>query len=346
MITVAGEALIDMIVDSAGSGFRLDPRPGGGPFNVARAVARLGQPSAFLGRLSEDRFGRLLRAELDHDGVLVAVEPSADTPTTLAVVDVDRAGVPAYRFYMTGTSAATLEPGQAVLPPGTTALHVGSLGLVMEPIGTSMEQLVATSPADITVMLDPNCRPSAIAQLASLPGGTHPAGPPLGRTTPLEPSAARQAYLDRLGRVLARVDIVKTSTEDLAYLYPGRDVADAATELLGLGPACVLVTDGAAPVSAFTGGQVIRVKVPSAPIVDTVGAGDAFGGAFLTWWVGNGLGRADRADPSAVRRATAAAIQASVVTCGRRGAEPPWAYELAGHEGWDWLDKLSSPAAG
>jgi len=45
MITVAGEALIDLIVDPAG---HIDPRFGGGPFNVARAVARLGQPSAFL----------------------------------------------------------------------------------------------------------------------------------------------------------------------------------------------------------------------------------------------------------------------------------------------------------
>jgi fructokinase len=324
MITVAGEALIDMITDSAG---HLDPRPGGGPFNVARAVARLGQPSAFLGRLSEDRFGRLLRAELDHDGVFVAIADPADTPTTLAVVDVDRTGVPAYRFYMAGTSAAALETGQAILPPGTTALHIGTLGLVMEPIGTTLEQLVATLPADIVVMLDPNCRPGAIAQLVS------------GGPNPLAPAAARQAYLDRIARLLARVDIVKASMEDLAYLYPGRDVADAAAELLGLGPVCVVVTDGAAPVRAFAGGQVVSVEVPPVPVVDTVGAGDAFGGAFLTWWVGNGLGRPDQADPAIVRRATAAATQASAVTCTRRGAEPPWAYELVGHEGWRWLSQ-------
>ena len=70
MITVAGEALIDLIVDPAG---HVDPRLGGGPFNVARAVARLGLPAAFLGRLSGDRFGQLMRADLDRHGVLVAV---------------------------------------------------------------------------------------------------------------------------------------------------------------------------------------------------------------------------------------------------------------------------------
>jgi fructokinase len=131
--------------------------------------------------------------------------------------------------------------------------------------------------------------------------------------------------------------MVKTSTEDLAYLFPGQEVHDAAAELLGRGPACVVVTDGAAAVRAFAAGQVIRAEVPPAMIVDTVGAGDAFGGAFLAWWAGKGLGQADLADPAAVRSATVAAIEASVVTCTRRGAEPPWARELAGHEGWDWL---------
>ena len=315
MITVAGEALIDLIVDPAG---HVDPRLGGGPFNVTRAVARLGQPAAFLGRLSGDRFGQLMRADLDRHGVLLAVEAPTQDPTTLALVDVDQAGVPGYHFYLAGTSAAAIGPAEAVLPPGTTALHVGSLGLVMEPVGTSLEQLVAALPGGITVMLDPNCRPGAIA--------------------------SRPAYLERLDRVLRRVDLVKTSTEDLAYLFPGQDAGSAAAELLGRGPACVLVTDGAAPVRAFAAGREIRAEVPAAPVVDTVGAGDAFGGAFLTWWIGNGLGRDGLADADAVRGATQAAIYASVVTCTRRGAEPPWAYELAGHDGWRWLPPAEPPA--
>ena len=82
MITVAGEALIDMIADADG---RLVPKSGGGPFNVARAVARLGQPATFLGRVSGDRFGRLLRSDLDALGVQFAIGAATDVPTTLAV---------------------------------------------------------------------------------------------------------------------------------------------------------------------------------------------------------------------------------------------------------------------
>ncbi len=308
MITVAGEALIDLIVDPAG---HIDPRFGGGPFNVVRAVARLGLPSAFLGRLSSDRFGRLMREDLDRHGVQAAIEAPTDAPTTLAMVDVDPAGVPGYHFYLADTSAAAIGPGQAIVPADTTALHIGSLGLVMEPVGTSLEQLVASLPAGITVMLDPNCRPGAID--------------------------SRQAYLDRLDRILRRVDLIKTSTEDLGYLFPGQGAEQAAAELLARGPACVVVTDGAAAVRAFAAGHEIRAEVPPANVVDTVGAGDAFGGAFLTWWIGNGFGRDDLHDPDTVRRATRAAVYASVVTCTRRGAEPPWAYELVAHDGWGWL---------
>ena len=105
----------------------------------------------------------------------------------------------------------------------------------------------------------------------------------------------------------------------------------------GKGPACVVVTDGPAPVRAFAAGTQIRAEVPAAQIVDTVGAGDAFGAAFLAWWVGNGLGRATLADPDKVRGATQAAIYASVVTSTRSGAEPPWAYELVSYDGWKWL---------
>lgn len=308
MITVAGEALIDLIVDQAG---HVDPRMGGGPFNVARAVARLGQPATFLGRLSGDRFGQLMRADLERNGVRIAVDVPSGEPTTLALVDVDPAGVPAYHFYLAETSAAAIGPAEAVLPGTTTALHVGTLGLIMEPVGTSIERLAATAPEHVTVMLDPNCRPGAIP--------------------------SRQAYLDRLGRILGRADVVKVSTEDLAYLYPGQDVDGAAAELLRPGPACVLVTDGAAPVRAFTAGKLIQADVPAAPVVDTVGAGDSFGGAFLTWWTGNGHARSELSDPDLVREATQASVYASVVTCTRRGAEPPWAYELAGHDGWRWL---------
>ena len=54
MIVVAGEALMDLFVAPDGS---VSANPGAGPYNTARTIARLGQPAAFLGRISNDRLG-------------------------------------------------------------------------------------------------------------------------------------------------------------------------------------------------------------------------------------------------------------------------------------------------
>jgi fructokinase len=314
MIAVAGEALIDLIVDPQGG---VAARPGGGPFNAARAIARIGQPATFLGCLSSDRFGQVLRANLDRDGVQVAPAEPVDAPTTLAVAEIDPAGVPAYRFYLSGTASAALQARQALdgIPADTIALHIGSLGLTMEPAATSLEQLVAHVPSGVMVMLDPNCRPGAIP--------------------------ARSEYLNRLGRIIRRVAVIKTSTEDLAYLLPGRSIEDAANFLLDAGPEAVIVTDGPRAVRGFVPGTEISAEVPPAEVVDTVGAGDAFGGAFLAWWTGHGLARADLRQPAAVRSAVLAALDAAALNCARRGAEPPWAHELAAQRSWSWLPQVS-----
>ena len=308
MITVTGEALIDLVIDGDGSP---RPRPGGGPFNTARTIGRLGLAPAFLGRLSRDGFGDQLRARLDQDGVTLAVPQLSDAPTTLAVVDVDAAGAPRYRFYLAGTSSAALEYPllTAALPDGMTALHAGTLALVMEPIATSIERLITTDlPPGALVMIDPNCRPAAIAD--------------------------RPAYRARLARILRRADVVKASVEDLAYLYPGATARAAATALLGQGPRLVLVTDGPRPAWAFLPGQEMSVAVPVVPVVDTIGAGDAFGGAFLAWWSGNGLTKSDLQRAGPVHGALQAATEVASVTCTRAGAEPPWLEELAGKPSW------------
>lgn len=309
MIAVIGEALIDLVADPDG---RITARPGGGPFNTARTIARLGLAPAFLGRLSLDRFGRQLRASLDQDGVRLAVPHPVDAPTTLAVVDVDPGGLPRYRFYLAGTSAAALDyPALSqALPDGVTALHAGGLALVMEPIASSIERLIAAGlPAATLLMIDPNCRPDAITD--------------------------RPAYLARLSRVLHRADVVKLSVEDLDYLTPGVPAAAGATALLGQGPALVLLTDGPHPARAFLrDGEQVSAEVPAVKVVDTVGAGDAFGGAFLAWWSDNELTRPDLDQRGPVQGALQAAAEVASLTCTRAGAEPPWLAEMRDRPGW------------
>jgi fructokinase len=308
MIAVTGEALIDLV---AGSDGRFAARPGGAPFNTARTIGRLGLSPAFLGRLSGDGFGRLLRSTLEGDGVTLAVPEAAGLPTTLALVDVDAAGVPRYRFYLDATSAPALEylALAGAVPAGMTALHAGGLALIAEPIADSIDRLIGAGLAPGTLlMIDPNCRPEAITD--------------------------RQAYLDRLSRILRRADVVKVSVEDLDYLAPGTPAASAAAGLLGQGPALVLLTDGPYPARGFLRDVVVSAEVPAVTVADTVGAGDAFGGAFLAWWSRRRLTRSDLHLRGPVHGALQAAAEVAALTCTRVGAEPPWLAEVCDRPGW------------
>ncbi len=300
-IVVAGEALIDLIVAADG---RLAAIPGGGPYNTARTIARLGGDVAFLGRLSDDRFGRTLRDALGADGVTLDHVVQTSDPTTLAVAELDALGVASYRFYVDGTSAPGLTAADASPVPGPdlVALHVGTLGLVLEPIGTTIEWLVEAVPAPTLVMLDPNSRPSAT------------------------PDAS--AFHARIGRLAHRADVIKVSDDDLAFLSPA-DGADAAIEqLLAAGATVVLRTDGGRAVEIRTRDQRAVIAVPPVDVVDTVGAGDAFGGGFLASWIAAGRGRTELADLDALVDSVTFAVRVASLTCTRPGADPPTRAEL------------------
>jgi len=301
LIVVAGESLVDLLVRRDGG---VTATPGGGPFNVARALGRLGRPVAFMGRISTDAFGHILRDRLVADGVDLALAPSTDDPTLLAVAEIADDGSATYRFHAIGSAAAglTLSDLPDGLPGTTTAFHVGTLGLVLEPTAATVAALVSSASPDVLVMVDPNCRPAAI-------------GDPAG-------------YRARLARVFERADVVKVSADDLAWLAPGRDPIDAARDLLERGPRVVLVTDGGQAVRLVSRRGVAAVAVPAVEVVDTVGAGDAFGAGFLAAWTRDGRSRAELDDGDAVRDATGFAVEVGSRTAGRAGAEPPTLAEL------------------
>src|SRR5438045_9752557 len=104
--------------------------PGGGPFNTARALARLGVPTAFLGRLSDDDYGRELAELLVADGVSLALASFGPQRTTIAVANVDSEGFAEYQFMVHGTSAPNLTEDSLPehLARHVHAIHLGTLG--------------------------------------------------------------------------------------------------------------------------------------------------------------------------------------------------------------------------
>jgi fructokinase len=314
VIVVAGEALVDMV--PAPDGERR-AHPGGGPFNIARTIGRLEAPVAYLGRISSDRHGEALREQLAADGVKLEAIVSTGDPTTLAVAELDADGVASYRFEIEGTSAPGLTPEEALaaLPTSIDILQLGSLGLVLEPIATALEAVVEAVPRETLVALDPNCRPGAT------------------------PDAT--GYRRRIGRILRRAQLVKLSDDDLAFLEPERPPLDAARGLLDAGPSLVLLTRGAEGAVAVTAGEELHVPAPAVKVVDTVGAGDAFGGAFLAWWHSQGLRSAELTRLDEVAEGTRFACAAAAMTCERAGALPPRRAELTA-----WLAHSRSSLGG
>lgn len=306
MIVVGGEALVDLVPGEStlDGGLRpLLPRLGGGPYNVALAAGRLGVPSAFLSRVSTDRFGEALIARLHASHVDTALVQRGDEPTTLAVVALDETGSAHYTFYTDGTADRLFtDPGP--LPESARVLSLGTLGMVLEPGASAYESLLRReSERGLLTALDPNIRADLIADPA--------------------------AYRARFTSWLPYVRLLKLSVEDAEWLADGTDAVTAARDWLAAGAGAVVLTHGADGLSAHTrGGDLAHVPSAPARLVDTIGAGDTVQGALLAWFAKRGVLDPVALDAAAWTEALAYAARAAAVTVSRSGAEPPTEAEL------------------
>ena len=302
MIVVCGEALIDVIAKPDGT---RESTPGGGPFNTARALARLGVPAAFLGRLSSDELGRTLSTALFADGVNVDLATVGPEPTTVARARVSEEGLAEYDFVFEGTSAPNLSLGMlpVQLGHGVTALHVGTLGLVFEPMASSLVALVRRDHEGRLVMLDPNVRPGIVPE---------------------------DQYRETLSEMVVMSTILKASDSDLRWMYPSLTPEQAAERILDKGVRLVVVTHGEQGAFGAHRDLRIRVAAPRVKVVDTVGAGDAFGAGLLAWLYNHDLISAELTlESNELESALAYACRVAAITCTRRGADPPWKRELS-----------------
>ncbi|MBO8185407.1 carbohydrate kinase family protein [Streptomyces spirodelae] len=308
-IAVLGECVADAFVapprGEDPAPLALDVFPGGGPANTAVALARLGTPTRFLGRLSHDVFGRLFASRLAESDVDVSHTVRAPEPSTLAVADVAEDGSADYAFHAQQT--ADFQWTDEELASGTadplSCLHTGSLALVQQPGGAAVERLLAKIRDRATVSLDPNVRPLLV-----------------------DPAVYRAA----LPRWCAAADILRLSDDDLAHLRPGATPDEAADAFHADGVPLVVVTLGAEGVMASLDGNRFRVPTPPTEVVDTVGAGDSFMAGFLHALGGAGAlgGRLDALTGSQVSEALAFGVRVAAAVVSVRGANPPWARDL------------------
>jgi fructokinase len=307
MFLVCGEALMDVFSqgDTPG-GVSLDARIGGSPLNVAIGLARLGQRVDFLGALSRGFLGERLHRALAAEGVGLSHAVTVDAPTTLGLVGLDASGSASYAFYGQGCADRLLRAEHLpVLGDEIRALHFGSYSMVVEPVASTHRLLVERECQRRVVSYDPNIRLN------------------------VEPDLAH--WTDTVAWMAGRAQVIKVSSEDLELLRPGVAHQAVVADWLARGCALVVVTHGGQGAEAFTARDSVAVQANVVTVADTVGAGDTFQAAMLTWLAEQGL-----LTPEGLRSVSAAQLRAllafaaaaAAITCTRRGADMPRRSEL------------------
>ncbi|OQY32962.1 MAG: hypothetical protein B6241_09390 [Spirochaetaceae bacterium 4572_59] len=305
MIISLGEALIDFIskdkLDFAGF-------PGGSPYNTSIGIARQGIPCQFLGRVSRDMFGIQLIDYLKKNAVGTDLVVPTDDPTTLSFVQKQYDGQAQYAFFANGTADRFWKEedlNSLVLPEEAKMLHFGSISLTQEPCGEILTNFLLEKASHLLLSFDPNIRPSLVPD--------------------------REAYMERFHKLCKLCSIIKLSDEDLEWLFPEISMEKALSVLMTAGISLIALTEGKAGARLITKNRTVVSPLYDLPVSDTVGAGDTFHGAILTYlyrkgiFSREGLRNLDEAD---LKELGAFANKAAGINCHRSGANPPTDKEM------------------
>ena len=267
-VTALGEVLIDFTPygNSEGGRALFEQNPGGAPANVLAALQKLGQKTAFIGKVGEDMHGQLLKETLEQCGVEtrgLIVDPRYFT--TLAFVALKN-GERSFSFARKPGADTQLckEEVNTELLENTKIFHCGSLSLTDEPARSATLYAVQyAKKAGALISYDPNYR----ALLWN----------------------SREEAMKQMRAVIPYVDIMKISDEETELLTDREAPEDAADELLRQGVDCVVVTLGKDGALMKTKNFTVQAKGAERKVVDTTGAGDSFWGGILSRFACSGV---------------------------------------------------------
>ena len=226
----------------------------GAESNVACGIAALGHRAAWLSRVGDDPFGRLVTRTVHERGVDVSgVETDPRRPTGLLAKDPDPSGSRVH-YYRSGSAASALGPELLGHPLVEDAriVHLTGITAALSASADALSEQLLLDPAT-TVSFDVNHRPGL-----------------------WEPGAAAPRLLD-----LARLaDTVFVGRDEAEGLW-GTPTAEDVRALLPGVPRLV-VKDAEHGATEFRGEQSVHVPAPGVDVVEPVGAGDAFAAGYLS----------------------------------------------------------------
>jgi len=258
MIAVIGENIVDLLMQKDGS---FTAHLGGSPFNLAIGLGKLDTACSYLNPLSQDRFGHLFANYLQTHHVMHNSEHYSHLPSSIALVSIDQFGHPHYSIYRQGIADRDFDSEQlfSAIPAETRILHTGSLALEPQDLPKLMNIINKAKAKNIKISIDINVRSRFVSD--------------------------QQAYINGLFTLIPLCDYLKASNEDLAELYPQlthEDAVNKILEIMGNGLLAYTLGDKGAQIITRTQ-RVTATVVPPTILGDTVGAGDTFYAALLTY---------------------------------------------------------------
>ena len=164
-VTAMGEMLIDFTLNgqSEQGNHLFEACPGGAPCNVLAMLNKLGRKTAFIGKVGEDQFGRLLKGTIDELGIETkGLILDKEIHTTLAFVHTFPDGDREFSFYRKpgADMMLTEEEVDYDLIRQSRIFHFGTLSMTDEPVRSATKKaLEVAKEAGCLITFDPNLRP-------------------------------------------------------------------------------------------------------------------------------------------------------------------------------------------
>lgn len=280
----------------------------GAESNVAIGVRRLGVPATWISRLGDDGFGELIRREMRAEDVTVIAATDPIRPTGLMVKERPSALQTHVRYYRAGSAAAAMTAFDVVADAINDAqvLHVTGITPALGPGPASAVQLAldVARESQTIVSLDLNYR----SKLWS-----------------------REDAALALAPMVRRADVLFAGPEEASLVVPEGPVEKMVQALTELGPAELVVKLGAEGAYSVAGGVERVTPAVRVPVVDTVGAGDAFVAGYLAELMAG--------EPVETRLATAATAGAFACTVLGDWEGLPTRADLAALDGTDGVHR-------
>lgn len=260
-VVALGELLIDFAAKSTdAAGYpTMAANPGGAPGNFLAALNAYGKKTAFLGKVGQDAFGRLLLSTLEQAGIETkGIVTDSSVFTTLAFVTFDEHGDRSFSFARKPGADTQLrwEEIDTRLIDDAKVFHFGTLSLTDEPARTATQKAVAYAKSKgKLISCDPNLR------------------------LPLWPS--EDAAKEQILWSLRQADVVKISDNEVEFLWGCTPEAGAEKLLEEFGVSLAMVTLGPDGCLLKTKHAAYRAHCPKVHPIDTTGAGDIFGGSAM-----------------------------------------------------------------